>query len=228
MITEEITQILTEKLNFWDKLTNNQKARLIDSTMVFKYEKGRALHFGDFDCVGVLIVKEGIMRTYITSEEGREATLYRLDRGDICILSASCILQTISFDVSIDAETDCEVIQISTSTFAKIAEENIYAELFSYRLATERFSDVMWAMQQLLFTSIDKRLAAFLIDESTKNHSPSILMTHEQIAKNLGTAREVISRMLKQFSHKGYVSLFRGGITIVDKQALKNTVLHLN
>jgi CRP/FNR family transcriptional regulator len=172
------------------------------------------------ECAGVLIMKSGGIRIYITSEEGREITLYRLESDDICILSASCVLESIDFDVSIDAESDCEILQISSSVFSRISSGNIYVELFSYKMATERFSDVMWAMQQILFTSFDKRLARFLIEESERSDSLDISMTHEQIAKYLGSAREVVSKMLKYFSREGYVSLSRGGIHILDKSAL--------
>ena len=144
-----------------------------------------------------------------------------MEDRDVCILSASCVLETINFDVSIDAESECDVIQITSLAFSRLLSQNVYAELFSYKLATERFSDVMWAMQQILFTSFDKRLATFLLDESGKLNSLDIQMTHEQIAKYLGSAREVVSRMLKYFSKEGYVTLSRGGIHIADKKALR-------
>ena len=94
-------------------------------------------------------------------------------------------------------------------------------EAFAYRLATERFSDVMWTMQQILFMSFDKRLAIFLLDESASLGSDTIKLTHEQIAKLLGSAREVVSRMLKYFAEEGYVRLSRGTVTITDKKALR-------
>ena len=131
-------------------------------------------------------------------------------------------MHSISFEVSITAETDCEILQISSFAFAKISSENIYAECFSYKLAADRFSDVMWAMQELLFTSFDKRLAAFLLDESEKQHSNTVSMTHQQIAGHLGSAREVVSRMLKYFSTEGYISLSRGHITILDRDRLES------
>ena len=148
-------------------------------------------------------------------------TLYRLSKGDICILSAACVLKSITFDVCIEAENDCDVIQIASSAISLLSSENIYMECFIYKLAAERFSDVMWTMQDILFTSFDKRLAAFLLDETEKAHSDTLKMTHEQIAKYMGSAREVVSRMLKYFANEGYVSLFRGGIRIINKEKLR-------
>ena len=192
MLNQEIFNILSTKLSFWNQLSDSQKELLIANAKSMSFSKGQSIHSGESECIGVVIVKHGIIRTYITSEEGREVTLYRLESGDICILSASCILQNIDFDVSIEAETECDIIQISSLFFSRLCSENIHVELFSYKLTTERFSDVMWAMQQILFTSFDKRLAAFLLDESSRTKSDTILMTHEQIARHLGTARRCV------------------------------------
>ncbi|MCC0653424.1 MULTISPECIES: Crp/Fnr family transcriptional regulator [unclassified Clostridioides] len=225
MLSQNDIDILTQSLSFWDKLTDSQKSLLISSANISHFKKGNSIHCGDSDCIGILIIKSGTIRTYILSDEGREVTLFRLDNGDVCILSASCILNTITFDVYVDAETDCDIIQISSSVFSKLSTENIHAELFSYKLATERFSDVMWAMQQILFMSFDKRLASFLVDEITKNNNTTINMTHEQIAKYMGSAREVVSRMLKYFAREGLVSLSRGGVKVLDKDRLRSLTL---
>ena len=221
MMNQEVLEYVTERLPFWNHLSQSQKDLLISNAKTTHFSKGQTLHRGDSECIGLLFLKKGILRTYITSDEGKEVTLYRLEDNDLCILSASCILQNIDFDVSIDAETDCEVIQISSLVFARLSSDNVYVDLFSYQLVSERFSDVMWAFQQILFTSFDKRLAAFLLDESLKSETMEIRMTHEQIAKYLGTAREVVSRMLKYFSNEGFVSVSRGGITITDKNRLR-------
>lgn len=221
MIDQAEANLLRNKSPFWDKLTQAQMDLLISTARVAHFSKGQSIHFGENDCIGVLIVKQGMIRTYITSEEGREITLYRLDKEDICILSASCILETIDFDVSVNAEIDSDILIIGAQIFSKLSSENVYVELFSYKLATERFSDVMWVMQQMLFTSFDRRLAGFLLEEVQKQGTLEIRLTHEQIAKYLGSAREVVSRMLKYFSTEGYVTLSRGGIRVNDKNALR-------
>lgn len=220
MLNQSDQKLLQKRLPFWDRLSQDETALLYSGARSVHFSKGQSLYRGEMECAGVLLMKSGSIRVYITSEEGREITLYRLEAGDICILSASCVLESIDFDVSIDAESDCDILQVSSSAFSRISSENVYVELFSYKLATERFSDVMWAMQQILFTSFDKRLARFLIEESDRSDSLDISMTHEQIAKYLGSAREVVSKMLKYFSLEGYVSLSRGGIHILDKSAL--------
>ena len=209
-------------LPFWDDLTNSQKDLFEKHSNIKKYDKNTPIYNLLKGCVGLLIIKTGSIRVYIISEDGREITLYRLYPGDICILSASCALNQITFDISIDAVTDTEILQVDASSFTKVLNENIYLENFAYRMTTERFSDVMWAMQQILFMSFDKRLAIFLLDESVNLGNDEIKMTHEQIAKLMGSAREVVSRMLKYFSTEGLVELSRGGVKLLDKSKLRN------
>ena len=144
-----------------------------------------------------------------------------MNTGDICILSASCVIRDITFDIYIDTLTDCQLIQILPCAFARVMQENIHLEALTYKLATQRLCTVTWAMQQMIFTSFDKRLAEFLLNESRSTGSDEINMTHEQIAKLMGTAREVVTRMLKYFSNENYVQLMRGKVKILNKQALE-------
>lgn len=220
MLLTDITRFIRESLPFWDKLSENQRNLLLNYTTQHHYQRGESILSSTFECIGLLLIKSGTLRVYILSEEGKEVTLYRLSKGDICIMSASCVLKSITFDVCIEAESDCEVIQLASSALSLLSSDNIYVECFIYKLAAERFSDVMWTMQDILFTSFDKRLAAFLLDETAKNHSDTLKMTHEQIAKYMGSAREVVSRMLKYFANEGYVALSRGGVRITDKEHL--------
>ncbi|MDI3536147.1 MAG: family transcriptional regulator, anaerobic regulatory protein [Eubacteriaceae bacterium] len=224
MLDKTLIPFFQENLTFWPHLTEDEKNLLLDHSMLKNYDQGENIHSGDNDCVGVLLILSGELRTYILSEDGRDITLYRLTEGEVCILSASCILSNITFDVHIDAEKASQVILINASIFQKICAQNIYAENFSYKSAIDRFSDVMWAMQQILFMSFDKRLTIFLLDEVSKTGSNIIQMTHEQIAKYVGSAREVVSRMLKYFEKEGYVKLSRGKIEVIDKVNLREMI----
>lgn len=224
MLNKNEIEFLHSTLTFWDHLNPLQQSMLLENANLVNYHRGDNIHRGDNDCVGVLLIKSGELRTYILSEDGRDITLYRLGPEDVCILSASCILKNITFDVHIDAEKDSEIILINSAVFQQIASENIYAENFSYKAAIDRFSDVMWAMQQILFMSFDKRLTIFLLDEVARTGSNTIVMTHEQIARYIGSAREVVSRMLKYFENEGYVHLSRGKIEVIDKVQLKEII----
>lgn len=216
-----IPTVLAEHLPFWKQLTEQQRSILISGTSCLSYSADATLHSTDSQCIGMLLVLSGSLRVYLLSEEGREITLYRIYQDEVCVLSASCVLKSITFDVFIDAVEDCQVLQLTASSLNRIVKENIHAECFSYKMATERFSDVMWAMQQILFMSFDKRLAIFLLDESAMYQSDELSMTHQQIARLMGTAREVVTRMLHYFSSEGYVALSRGIVRLTDKPGLR-------
>jgi CRP/FNR family transcriptional regulator len=221
MLSETGLSFVREHLPFWEKLTPPERDRLERATVLTSFQKGATLRSSDSECLGVLVVQTGELRVYIQSEDGREVTLYRIGPGEVCVMSASCILNSISFDVSIDATKDSDVFRIGMGAFEGVMKENVYVENFSYKSAMERFSDVMWAIEQILFMRFDARLAIFLLDESAKSANGEIRTTHDQIAKYVGSAREVVSRMLKTFEEQGLVALSRGAIRVIDRDALR-------
>lgn len=224
MVETNELQFVKSRLDFWDKLNQNEVDLLLNNISLVTYRKDFNLHSADSECLGVLIIKSGGLRVYILSEDGREVTLYRLAAGDVCVLSASCVLNSITFDVHIDAEVDTDTYLINIGTFSKLTRQNVYVENFAYKNTMERFSDVMWAIEQILFMSLDKRLAIFLLDEISKNGSLELHITQEQIAKYIGSAREVVSRMLKVFQSEGIIEQTRGSIHILNKEKLRAIV----
>ena len=221
MLNKNQYELLSSHFPAWDKLTANQQQLIIDNASLLSVKKNSLIQNTSAGCSGILIIKQGTLRVYTLSEQGKEITLYRLNTGDICILSASCVIRDITFDIYIDTLTDCQLIQILPCAFARVMQENIPLEALTYKLATQRLCTVTWAMQQMIFTSFDKRLAEFLLNESRSTGSDEINMTHEQIAKLMGTAREVVTRMLKYFSNENYVQLMRGKVKVLNKQALE-------
>ena len=209
---------------FWEKITDNDKEYICANTSAVSYPKGTNVHDGN-DCLGVVMLRSGCLRVYILSEDGKDITLYRLHAGDMCMLSASCVLQSITFDVHIDAEENSECYIVDGCAFSSVADRNPDIRIFSLETAVSRFSDVMWVMQQILFMSMDKRLAIFLYEEMNRTNSDTINLTHEQIARYIGSAREVVSRMLKYFSNEGFVEPSRKGIKILDKNRLRELAL---
>lgn len=224
MLDKIYHKLLATHFPAWDKLTTAQQQLIKQNARLIKAPKNSSLNTSIEGCSGVLIVQSGMLRAYTLSDEGKEITFYRLQTGDICLLSASCVLPNITFDIFIDTLSNCELIQIAPCIFAKIMRENIHLEALTYKLSTKRLSAIVWAMQQMMFTSFDKRLASFLLNEYQTTNSAEIRMTHEQIAKLIGSAREVVSRMLKYFATENYVQLTRGKVTIVNRQALQNII----
>lgn len=219
-----IQAIFRQAFPFWSKLSTHEQALLYNNTTTLSCHRGHNIHGNTNQCTGVILVRSGCLRAYMLSDQGRELTLYHLYPNDICMLSASCVLQSISFDVFVDACQDSEILIISSEAFASVIQSNVYAENFALKQATKKFSDVTAVMQHMLFTSFDRRLARFLWQEAVRTNSQSLHYTHEEIAGHLGTAREVVSRMLKQFAAEGIVSLSRGGIQIIDPSKLKKIV----
>ena len=220
----KIEEVLAKEFPFWERLSQAEKEQLATAATRKDYAKGSMVHSASEKCLGMILVEQGRLRVYIESEEGRDITLYRLEKGEVCTLSASCFMGEITFDVLIEAESDSRVVLMNPSVYSRIAAGNVYVENYMYKQTAARFSDVMWAMQQILFLSFDRRLALFLLDESAKTDSDTLTMTHEQIAKYVGSAREVVSRMLKYFEEEGYVKLSRGRIQILDEDALEELV----
>lgn len=224
MTDETSLNNIREYFPFWQELSEREKQLILDNAVAVDYAKGEVIHSGEDDCIGIMLVVSGEIRAYLLSEDGREVTLYRLRSGDICVLTASCILKNITFDVHIEAISECRAFIVNTAVYQELCAGNMHVENFAYKLAADRFSDVMWAMQQILFLSFDKRLAIFLSDESARTGSDYIPLTHEQVSKLVGSAREVVSRMLKYFENEGIVELMRGGIKILDKKRLRDLI----
>lgn len=215
----EFAFVYKEIFPFWSEISDADRDYICQNSHIFTYPMGKNIHNGN-ECSGVILVHTGSLRLYMMSEEGKDITLYRLHSGDMCMLSASCVLDAITFDVFVDAEVESTCYVISGSAFAAVSERNPCIKIFALETAVSRFSDVMWVMQQILFMSMDKRLAIFLSDESARTGSDTITLTHGQIARYMGSAREVVSRMLKYFANEGIVEVSRKGVKILDRKRL--------
>lgn len=204
----------------WDKLTDAQRRALESAASPRRLEAGEQLS-GAGECVGLLAVCSGRLRAYMISDTGREITLYRLFERDICLFSASCVMRGLQFDVSIEAEQPSEALVVSPEVYKRVMEESAPLANYTNELMASRFSEVMWLVEQILWKSFDRRLAAFLLEESALESSDELRITHERIAAHLGTAREVVTRMLRYFQSEGLVSLSRGTVRIADRQGLE-------
>ena len=205
----------------WRKLTPIQQERILGSLMARKVRKGTVIHNGSIDCTGLLLVKSGQLRAYILSDEGREITIYRLFDRDMCLFSASCIMRSIQFEVTIETEKDTDLWVIPAEIYQSIMEESAPVSNYTNELMATRFSDVMWLMEQVMWKSLDKRVAAFLLEEMSIEGTAQLKITHETIANHLGSHREVITRMLRYFQNEGMVKLSRGMIEITDAKKLE-------
>ena len=205
----------------WDKLNPDQQQRVASTSILHRVDGGTLLHDGGPDCLGLLLVKSGQLRAYMLSEEGREITICRFFEMDICLFSASCVMRNMQFSVFIEAEKDSEVFVIPACLYQNLMDESLPLANFSHNLITSHLSEVMWLMEQIMWKSFDKRLAAFLLEECAVEGSNSLKITHEKIANHMGTAREVVTRMLRYFQSEGMVRLTRGTVDITDEKKLR-------
>ena len=212
---------IAEYFPVWKQLTPAQQALVAQSVVSRNAKKGELVHNGSLDCAGLLMVESGQLRAYILSDEGREITLYRLFDHDICVFSASCIIRSIQFEVMIEAEKDTRVWLIPPMVYKKLMEESAAVANYTNEVMATRFTDVMWLMEQIMWKSLDKRVAAFLLEEISIEGTNQLKITHESIANHLGTHREVITRMLRYFQSEGMVKLMRGVVEVTDEDKLE-------
>lgn len=207
-------------LPIWGQLPPEMQ-KLIEESVVSKtFLPGEFVHRGAEDCSGIYMLLSGAMRAFINSENGKEITLYRLFDRDICLFSASCTMKNISFEVFIQAEKETRTLLLPTKIYEHLQSTSLPFANYVNQLLSSHFSDVMWVIEQIVFMSLDERLAFFLSDQAGIEGSETLSITHDQIARHLGTAREVITRMLKYFASEGIVSLSRGVIEIKDRKKM--------
>ena len=211
-----------EYLPFWNKLTEEQKQRIANVIEFRQIKKDTHIHDSSADCLGLVVVRSGQLRAYILSEDGREITISRLAQYDVSLLSASCVMPDMQFNVMIEAEKDSEFWSIPACMFKNLVDESLAVSNYSRNLLSGNFSELMWLMEQIMWKSIDKRLAAFLLEEAQLEQTNQLKITHEKIANHMGTAREVVTRMLRYFQSEGMVKLTRGTIEIINEEKLEN------
>ena len=208
-------------LPIWDKLTAEQRERIANVIEFRTVKKGTHIHDSSAECLGLVLVRSGQLRAYILSEDGREITISRLFEYDVSLLSASCVMPDLQLNVMIEAEKDTQFWSIPACLFKNLVDESLAVANFSRSLLSGNFSEVMWLMEQIMFKSFDKRLAAFLLEESRVEGTDVLKITHEKIAAHMGTAREVVTRMLRYFQSEGMVALNRGTIELLDQKKLE-------
>lgn len=212
---------MNREVSFYPYLTPEEQDLLDRSMKRVTFRKGQVIHRHGDSCVGLIFIRRGRLAFSVLSEEGREITLFRVDSGGTCILSAACVFRGIEMESQITAETNTDISVLPAPVLAQFMGENVEVERIVYKQAVQQYADVLKTMQQIVFFSLEKRLASFLHSESARRDSPAFSMTHEQIARCIGSSREVVTRTLNQFATRGIVALGRGTITFLDQDALR-------
>ncbi len=177
-----------------------------------------------YPCYSLDLILEGSVRVYKLSESGREITLYRIGPGESCIVTASCIINNIRSPVLAETETPIKSVSIPSSTVKSWLEEFSEWRHFIFDLVSRRLSEVIEVIEEVAFRRMDTRVAEWLLKQTHQN--AAVQTTHQHIAEELGTAREVVTRILKDFSDQGFIHLKRGEIVILDDKLLRLKSAH--
>ena len=204
-------------LPFWGALTARERETMQACAQIRSYQKGELIYSKEQECLGLIRVLSGAVRTFLLSPEGREVRLYRVGEGETDVLSASCVLNSIRFETQMVADTDSELLVVPAVCLARFKENDLNVRCFLFEKLGERFSDVIHEMQSILFTRLDQRIAQALL----KGAGGKVRVTHEQLAGEVNSTREAVSRVLKDMEKQGLIRLGRGSIILSDPDALK-------
>ena len=218
-----ISQILP-KIPFWANLSSEEKAIVSQRVIKKRFNKNQIISSNSTACLGIIFILIGEIRISLISDEGREVTLYRAHAGEFCVSTASCVIHQLTFETIVTAEEDTTVLVIPSSITSRLMESNVHVRAFVFERETERYSQTIWAIQQMLFKKFDQRLAAYIIEAYQSTGKPEIKKTQEEIARDVNSAREVVARMLQEFAAKGLVEIRRGKIVLKNIEGLKKLV----
>ena len=198
---------------------NDVREEVTAHAQIARIPKGTFIFFEGDECKQLALVLSGTVRVYKPAESGREITLYRLGKGDSCVLTASCIFSRNPFPAIAFVEDDIEVAAVPSSVFRDWINRFEVWRNYVFNLLSKRLSEVIATVEEVAFRRVDVRIAEFLLNLSRTN-SDEIRITHQDIAMELGTSREVVSRILKHFEDEKLIALSRGVITILNMGSL--------
>lgn len=208
----------TERFTGTRNLPRAVRDRLVASARVMRFARGQTVFSPHSRPDNLLFLYDGTLRVSQTSDAGREIVLYRVEAGESCVLTTACMLAEEAYNAEGVAETDLTVISLPHDTFDRLAAEEPSFRKFVFRAYSRRLLDLMHVVDEVAFGRIDVRLAARLL--SLAGAGTEVSATHDDLARELGTAREVISRALQDFQKRGLVSLSRGKVGIQSRSGL--------
>ena len=214
-------RLIVDRLPFWSKLSASEKTVVSERSVIKYFAKGDLVSSNGSACLGIVFILDGEIRVSMTSDDAREITLYRAEKDELCVSTASCVIHQLTFETEVSAVKDTTVLVVPASICGQLMESNIHVKALVFEKETERFSQTLWALQMMLFKKFDQRLASYFVAAYEKSGKLEIQKTQEEIARDVNSAREVVARMLREFSAKGLVNVKRGAIHFLDIEGLK-------
>jgi CRP/FNR family transcriptional regulator len=213
---------ILSKIPFFNDAPSELKRALMEAATIVHLEAGEFfLREGD-TCPNFAIVVSGRLRVFKLEESGQEITLYHVGPGEACPLNVSCILSDRPVPAMAKVDETVEAVIVPAATFRAWIADHEAMRKFVFQMFSTRLTEVMSLVEEVAFRRMDQRLARrladLLVDESSRG---TVEITHADIAADLGTAREVVSRLLKEFERHGAISLSRGRILLRDEEVLR-------
>ena len=213
-----------EMLPFFKTLNPGEKSGFIKQSQILEGEPGKVIVEAGAVCQKVYFVLEGSLRVFQLSEEGREMTLYRAKKGEACLFSLTCIMKEESLNTVTVVEEKAKLVGIPVAYFEELMSKNLEFQRYFLRRLLHKISTLVLRTEAVTFVSIDERLAKYLQEHFLKNASATLSTTHEKIAVEIGTAREVVSRTLKLFQEEGIIKVSRGKVTLLSPEKLNKRI----
>ena len=227
MIDKKTRDDLLARLPFLEDADSGFREAFFSAAVRVSLPGGETIAGDGSDCTSLALVLDGQVRVYKLSETGREVTLYRITSGDSCVLTASCIMSDRKFPAMAVTESPVEALLVPAPAVRRWLTESPAWTAFVFGLVSRRLADVISVLEDIVFHHLDERVAAYLVSRAANSNLLSV--THQQIASDLGTTREVVSRILKEFERRKLVRGARGQLLITDLTglgALRDTTLH--
>lgn len=216
-----MTKRIVEQLPFWDHLSSDERALVSERSFIRTFSANQLISNTDNSCTGIVFIVRGGIRTGLISDEGKEITLFRVGSGECCVTTASCVIKQISFDTLVTTTEESTLLIAPASLCEHLTANNIYVKAFMLEAEAERYSQVVHVLQQMLFKRLDQRVASYLIERAQACGSPELKITQDELARDINSAREAVTRVLHRLAADGLVEVKRGRILILNENGLR-------
>lgn len=216
-----MTKRIVEQLPFWDHLSSDERALVSERSFIRTFSANQLISNTDNSCTGIVFIVRGGIRTGLISDEGKEITLFRVGSGECCVTTASCVIKQISFDTLVTTTEESTLLIVPASLCEHLTANNIYVKAFMLEAEAERYSRVVHVLQQMLFKRLDQRVASYLIERAQACGSPELKITQDELARDINSAREAVTRVLHRLAADGLVEVKRGRILILNENGLR-------
>lgn len=216
-----MTKRIVEQLPFWDHLSSDERALVSERSFIRTFSANQLISNTDNSCTDIVFIVRGGIRTGLISDEGKEITLFRVGSGECCVTTASCVIKQISFDTLVTTTEESTLLIVPASLCEHLTANNIYVKAFMLEAEAERYSQVVHVLQQMLFKRLDQRVASYLIERAQACGSPELKITQDELARDINSAREAVTRVLHRLAADGLVEVKRGRILILNENGLR-------